>query len=100
MYFIIDYTDLPDTQELRAEIRPLHRAHIYQDGTDVKIVLSGPTTRLDGRPGTMLVVQADDLEQAQQFAKTDPYVSKGVVERVEVRSWNWVLGQPSSESKK
>jgi len=95
MYFIIDYTDKLGTETLRAEVRPLHRAHIYQEDSGVKIILSGPTDRTDSRLGTMLVVEADDWAQVKQFAKADPYVTEGVVEAVEIRSWNWVLGRPS-----
>jgi uncharacterized protein YciI len=96
MYFIIDYTDAPDTQALRAEVRPLHRAHIYRGASPVRLILSGPTELPSGETGAMLVVEADALEAVQHFTASDPYVLQGVVAQAHIRAWNWTAGCPTA----
>ena len=45
--------------------------------------------------GTLLVVQAESIEAVRQFLADDPYALAKVYASVEVRRWNWGLGQPA-----
>ncbi|MDT4886907.1 YCII-related domain protein [compost metagenome] len=44
--------------------------------------------------GSLLVVEAASLAEVQAFLDDDPYVRAGIFERVEIRPWNWGLGNP------
>ena len=46
-----------------------------------KVVLAGPLT--DGA-GSLIIIEADSLEEAQSFAANDPYVTEGIFARYEV----------------
>ena len=44
--------------------------------------------------GTLLVLQAEDIDAVRRFVADDPYVHEGVYKSVEVRPWAWGLGTP------
>ncbi len=46
-----------------------------------RVVLAGPTT---DHAGSVMVIEADSLAEAEAFAREDPYCAGGVFERVEV----------------
>jgi uncharacterized protein YciI len=82
---------LPD----RERVRPAHRARLRTPGEHrVKVVLAGPTfnTRGRGMNGTLLVVEADELEVVQAFVSSDPYVAAGVYQSFEIRPFVCGLG--------
>lgn len=96
-YFAILATDKPDLEPLRAQIRPQHREYLREPHPHRVVVrLGGPT--LDGcegsMNGTLLVVEAASLREVQAFFSDDPYARAGLFERVEIRPWNWSLGNP------
>jgi uncharacterized protein len=51
-------------------------------------VLAGPLT---DKAGSLIVIEADSLEDAQRFAREDPYTVHGVFERVEVHPFSQVF---------
>jgi len=75
-----------------AALRKVHRgAHLdrlsrLQD--EGRLILAGPFS--DGS-GSVIVMKASSLEDAQRFAKEDPYVSGGVFIRVEVKPFKQVF---------
>jgi uncharacterized protein YciI len=40
----------------------------------------------------VLLFRGDSSAAAEQFAKTDPYVTNGVIQRWHVREWTTVVG--------
>lgn len=38
--------------------------------------------------GTLLIVEADDIERVRAFVKDDPYSRAGLFASVDVRAWN------------
>jgi uncharacterized protein YciI len=46
--------------------------------------------------GSLLVVEADDIEAVRRFVAEDPYQLAKVYATVEVRPWNWGLGRPEA----
>jgi len=46
-----------------------------------KVILAGPLT--DGA-GSLILIEADSLEEARAFAADDPYVTEGIFARYEV----------------
>jgi uncharacterized protein YciI len=53
-----------------------------------RVLLAGPLT--DGA-GSLLVVSAESLAEAEAFAKEDPYTVNGVFERIEVHPFSQVF---------
>jgi uncharacterized protein YciI len=97
MFFVVFGTDKPGLAEVRADARPRHRAFLKAPGTHpVKVRIAGPTLAPGGEAmnGTMLVVEADTLEQVQAFLADDPYVRAGLFAELLVRPWRWGIGNP------
>lgn len=98
MHFIIVNTDKEDGIELRHQTRDVHLAYLRDHGKDVKLLMAGPTPSEDGSrvTGSLIVVEADDIETVREFAAADPYSQAGLFENVEVRAWNWTVGNPDA----
>jgi uncharacterized protein len=96
-FFAVFATDKPGTGPVRARVRPEHRAWLRAPGSHrVTVRLGGPTLDAQGAMnGTLLVVEARDLEAVERFVADDPYSRNGLFERVEIRAWQWSLGQPA-----
>jgi len=73
MHFVIYCLDDPARPHARDQHYAAHRA--YLSSAPVLIVVAGPFLDVDGerRIGSMLVVDASDLEEAQAFAAGDPF---------------------------
>jgi uncharacterized protein len=96
-YFAVFATDNPGMREVRERVRPRHRTYLRsasQRGVFVR--LGGPTLAptLNAMNGTLLVVEADDIDAVMRFVGEDPYMKEGLFARVEVRPWDWSLGNP------
>jgi len=44
--------------------------------------------------GTLLVVEAEGINDVMAFIGNDPYMQAGLFDRVEVRPWDWSFGNP------
>ena len=98
MYFAVWATDREGTREARLAVREAHRVRLRAPGAHaVTVVAGGPTlSEADGAMnGTLLVVDADDIEAVRRFVAEDPYELAGVYARVEIRPWQWGLGVPA-----
>ena len=101
MYFVVFATDKLGTGELRAILRPQHRRHLREPGDHpVRVLLGGPTLSDDesAMNGTVLVIEAGSLAVVQAFVADDPYMRAEMFSRIEVRPWDWSLGQPNAET--
>ena len=81
-----------------AELRKLHRpAHI--EGIDAlvgedRIHHAGPLLDEDGAPmGSLILFEAETLDEARQIAAGDPYVTEDIFERHEVHETRVVRGR-------
>ena len=99
MFYAVWATDrigvLPD----RERVREAHRARLREPGEHkVKVLLGGPTLDASAASmnGSLLVVEADDIEAVRRFVAEDPYQLAKVYATVEVRPWNWGLGRPEA----
>ncbi len=95
MLFAFICRDKPgEGPELRAKSRPEHLAWI--EGLGDRIKAAGPLMDDDcAEPrGSLLIVEADDLDAARALSKTDPYAISGVFESVTVQPWKWLFGKP------
>ena len=90
--------DLPGTLEKRLAARPGHLARLTALREAGRLVLAGPHPAIDcedpgseGFTGSLVVAEFDSLEDAQEWAGGDPYVSAGVYAKVTVKPFKKVL---------
>jgi uncharacterized protein YciI len=88
MLFVIIGYDGPDGARLRPSVRPSHLENLKPLVEQGRMIIGGPFT--DGS-GSMMVVDMESEAQAQAFIRTDPYVTQGVFERVEIRPFRKVV---------
>ena len=99
MYFVVFATDKPGVQELRETNRPAHREYLRNPGRHrVTVRIAGPTFSDDtsAMNGTMLIVEAENIDPVRAFVAEDPYSRAGLFQSVEIRLWNWGLNNPPS----
>jgi hypothetical protein len=88
MKFVILGFDGPDGQAKRAVHRLAHLARLETLDADGRVLLAGPFT---DNTGSLIVIEAESLSEAEAFAKEDPYVVHGVFARLEVHPFARVL---------
>ena len=89
MPHVIHALDRADAGDLRAATRPKHLA--YVGGFDV--LYGGPLLEDNGRMcGSLIVLDVDSREAAEEFAAGDPYAVAGLFERVTITGFRPVLG--------
>ncbi|MBW2229389.1 MAG: hypothetical protein JRG92_01450 [Deltaproteobacteria bacterium] len=77
--------DGPRGLELRGTVRERHLAHIENLDAAGRIAFAGPLRDESGSPfGSLVVFEADDLISARRVAESDPYLTEGVFDRVDV----------------
>ncbi len=75
MKFVILGFDGPDGEAKRKIYRPAHLAKMEPLDAQGRVVLAGPLT---DKTRSLIVIEADSLEDARQFAREDPYTVHGV----------------------
>lgn len=90
MHYLLIYELSSDYLERRAQFRDSHLALAWAAVERGDIVLAGALDAPADR--AMLLFHSDSPASAEDFAKNDPYVTNGLVERWEVRKWNTVVG--------
>jgi len=89
--YVIIAIDRPGRLDVRKMTRPKHLEHLETLGHC--IVTAGPFTSEDGTPcGSMLVIEANNLEEVESMAANDPYTIAGLFESVTVRPWKHIVG--------
>ena len=88
MLFVIIGYDGPNGAALRPSVRPAHLENLQPIVDAGRMVVGGPFT--DGT-GSLIVADFEDETAAKAFVQTDPYVTKGVFERVEIRPFRKVV---------
>jgi hypothetical protein len=87
MKFVILGFDGPDGAALRKIHRPAHLARMDELDAQGRVVLAGPLT---DKAGSLIVIEAGSLAEAESFAREDPYTLHGVFQRVEVHPFTQV----------
>ena len=92
MLYALICTDGPTGAEARTTIRPEHLAYLQTIGSALK--LAGPLMSEDGaRPvGSLIVIEADTIDDARAFAAGDPYAKAGAFSSVEIKPYNLAIG--------
>ncbi|SAK74960.1 YciI-like protein [Caballeronia ptereochthonis] len=90
MHYLLVYELCPDYLERRGQFRDAHLTLAWAAVERGEIILAGALDAPVDR--AMLLFHSDSPAVAEAFAKNDPYVTNGLVERWEVRKWNTVVG--------
>jgi uncharacterized protein YciI len=91
--YVFHGLDKPGALELRKATRATHLAWLEAQTPRVKI--GGPMLAEDGATpvGSMLVVEAETLDEAKALFAQDPYTLAGLWEETSVRPFNWLIRQ-------
>ncbi|MBK5947258.1 hypothetical protein CCR83_12605 [Rhodobacter veldkampii DSM 11550] len=89
MLYAIICRDKPGHLQVRLETRAAHLAYIEQTGI---VKMAGPFLEQGQMCGSLVVVEADSLKAAQDWAAGDPYAAAGLFESVSVTEWKKVIG--------
>jgi len=88
MMFAIIGTDAEDSKEKRVIHREAHLRNLERLESEGKLVLAGPFTDITG---SLVVIEADSMEEAQLFIQNDPYVIHGVFQSYEIKPFKKVF---------
>jgi uncharacterized protein YciI len=97
-YFAVWARDRPGMLGERQRVRETHRERLRQGAPGVRVVLGGPTTDEAGdMAGSLLVIEASDIERVRAFVAGDPYVEAGVYDpaSIQILPWRWGIGRPA-----
>jgi uncharacterized protein YciI len=94
MQFVMICEDKPDSLALRMANRDNHLQYI---GThSEKIRLAGPMLSDDGEGmvGSLLIIDAESIEQVRELSANDPYAQAGLFSRVTIHPFRQVVPAP------
>lgn len=98
MHYAIISEDHPGTLAQRLAARPDHLARLEALRDAGRLTLAGPHPAVDsdnpgdaGFTGSLVVAEFASLDEAQQWADADPYLSAGVYARVTVKPFKRVF---------
>jgi uncharacterized protein YciI len=88
MKFVIIGYDGPDGQAKRKIYRTAHLAHLEPLDQQGRVILAGPLT---DQTGSLLVLDFETKDEAQEFVNKDPYAVFGVFARVDIHPFMQVF---------
>jgi hypothetical protein len=98
MLYAIISEDVEDSLERRIGARPKHLERLNKLKDEGRLIIAGPHPAIDsndpgeaGFSGSLVVAEFDDLESAQTWADSDPFVAAGVYSSVVVKTFKKVL---------
>jgi uncharacterized protein YciI len=91
--FVLTCIDKPNALALRMATREAHFAYARAKPAGM-IRLGGPFLDASGdMAGSLIILEAEDLEAAWAFNRADPYTLAGLFERVDIRPWRATFGE-------
>ena len=100
MLYAIISEDVQDSLPKRLVARPAHVERLQALQKSGKLVLAGPHPAIDsnepgeaGFTGSLIVAEFDDLQQAQLWAESDPYIAANVYAHVIVKPFKQIFPQ-------
>lgn len=98
MLYAIIGEDNDDSLAHRLSARPAHLERLQALQQQGRLVLAGPMPAIDsedpgpaGFSGSLIIAEFTSLEEAQQWAESDPYIKAGVYRQVSVKPFKKVL---------
>jgi hypothetical protein len=90
MFYAVIARDRPGGLEQRLALRAAHFAYLTSLGQ--KVVFAGALFGADDTmDGSLMVVEADALDEAKALAAGDPFVAQGLYASYEVKRWTFSL---------
>lgn len=90
-HFLLFYELAPDYLERRGQFREAHLRKAWASHQAGDLVLGGALS--DPFDSAVVLFKGESASVAEEFAKTDPYVTNGIVIRWRVREWMTVAGE-------
>ena len=90
-HFLLFYEAGPDYLERRPQFRGEHLRQAWDAAERGELLVAGPLA--DPIDRAVLMFRGEDASVAEDFARADPYVTKGLVAGWRVREWNTVAGE-------
>src|SRR5260370_12220885 len=94
-YYALLYHVVNDFVSRRSAFREEHLRLAWEAHRRGELLLAGALT--DPADQALLVFRAPERSVVEDFARNDPYVTRGLVTRWEVRSWAVVIGNDAPE---
>ena len=88
MKFVIIGWDGPEAQDKRPIHRQTHLERLKKLNEQGKLICAGPFA---DKTGSLIIIEADSLGEAEAFAREDPYVLEGIFQRTEVHPFKQVI---------
>lgn len=98
MLYAVISEDVADSLSKRLGARAAHLARLKELKTHGRLILAGPHPAIDsedpgeaGFTGSLIIAEFPSLQDAQQWADSDPYIAAGVYAKVTVKPYKKVL---------
>jgi hypothetical protein len=98
MWYAVISEDVEESSARRAGARAAHLARLSELVDEGRLLLAGPHPAIDtedpgpaGFTGSLVIADFPSLEDAEAWARDDPYVGAGVYARVVVKPFKKVL---------
>jgi uncharacterized protein YciI len=98
MWYAVISEDVENSLARRLDARAAHLARLSALVDEGRLLIAGPHPAIDtedpgpaGFTGSLVVVDFPSLEDAEAWAREDPYVAAGVYQRVVVKPFKKVL---------
>lgn len=98
MWYAIICQDREGSLDRRLSARPAHLERLEALHREGRVLVAGPHPAVDGEDpgaagftGSLLILEFPSLEEAEAWAKEDPYVGADVYESVTVKPFKKVL---------
>ncbi len=88
MKFAIIGKDSPEGHLKRPQYRSIHLERLTDLNRQGKLILAGP---FKDKSGSLIVIEADSLADAELFAQEDPYTIHGVFQNVEIHPFEQIF---------
>ncbi len=88
MKFAIIGKDGPEGNLKRPLYRSIHLERLQNLARQGKLILAGP---FKDKTGSLIVIEAESLADAERFAREDPYTIHGVFQHVEIHPFEQVF---------
>ncbi len=96
MLYAMIAKDAPGALQTRLDTRPAHLEHLQSLGK--KLVFAGALLDAEDQPeGSIVVFEAENLEEAEKLAAADPFVPAGVFASYEVKRWRLAINNSGAE---
>lgn len=100
MLYAILSVDVDNSLEKRKSARPAHLERLQDLQNEGRLIIAGPHPAIDsdnpgeaGFTGSLVIAEFSSLDDAQNWADVDPYVSAGVYTSVSVKPFKQVFPQ-------